>query len=127
MELRYTRHYSREEARDLLPEVKRWLAKLRLLQPVIEQQQRGVSRLLEQGRDVGGDRVNGLLRSWLAMRSVAVEFERRQIQIQNLDRGLVDFPAIVGGREVFLCWEDGEEDIEYWHGLDSGFAGRSPI
>jgi hypothetical protein len=41
-----------------------------------------------------------------------------------VDRGLVDFPAILGGREVFLCWEKDEQDIEYWHDLDSGYSGR---
>jgi len=55
------------------------------------------------------------------------EFARRQIQLQDLDRGLVDFPAIVGGREVFLCWEEGEKEVEYWHELDAGYAGREPL
>jgi hypothetical protein len=127
MNLRYTRHYTRDEARALLPSVRAWLAKLRLLQPMLEQEERGVKRLLDQGRDLGGERVNDLMRTWLAARAVAREFEQRQLQIKNLHRGLVDFPAIVAGREVFLCWEEGEEDVEYWHDLDAGFAGRSPF
>jgi hypothetical protein len=39
----------------------------------------------------------------------------------------VDFPAIIGGKEVFLCWEKSEDDVEYWHDLDSGFGGREPL
>ena len=48
-------------------------------------------------------------------------------QIKDLERGLIDFPAIVAGREVFLCWEQDEDDIEYWHDLDTGYAGREKL
>jgi len=40
---------------------------------------------------------------------------------------LIDFPAIIGGNEVFLCWEQDEEDIEFWHDLESGYAGRERL
>ncbi|MBI3881959.1 MAG: DUF2203 family protein, partial [Verrucomicrobia bacterium] len=53
--------------------------------------------------------------------------ERREIQIKDLERGLVDFPAILGGREVFLCWESGEDDIEFCHDLATGYAGRERL
>ena len=42
----------------------------------------------------------------------------------NFSIGLVDFPAVIDGEEVFLCWKSDEEDIEYYHGVDEGFAGR---
>ena len=61
------------------------------------------------------------------MREVLQEFQAREIQIKDLDRGLIDFPAIIGGREVFLCWEQDEDAIEYWHDLDTGFAGREKL
>jgi len=60
-------------------------------------------------------------------RSLLLEFCQRDIEIKDLDRGLVDFPAIIGGREVFLCWEKSEDDVEYWHDLDAGFGGREPL
>jgi len=55
------------------------------------------------------------------------EFRRREIFIKDPDRGLIDFPAIIGGREVFLCWQSGEGDVEYWHDLESGYGGREPL
>ena len=55
------------------------------------------------------------------------EFQSREIQIKDLDRGLIDFPAILGGKEVYLCWEKDEDDIEFWHDLDAGYAGRERI
>jgi hypothetical protein len=47
--------------------------------------------------------------------------------IKDLEIGLVDFPALLRGEEIYLCWKLGEERIEYWHGIDEGFAGRKPI
>ena len=55
------------------------------------------------------------------------EKAKREIQIKDFDRGLIDFPAILAGREVFLCWEQDEEDIEFWHDLNSGYAGRERL
>ncbi len=48
-------------------------------------------------------------------------------QVKDLDEGLVDFPALRGGEEVLLCWRLGEDEIEFWHGLDEGFSGRRPL
>lgn len=127
MDLRFTRHYTRDEARALLPQIRLWLAKTRTLRPVLEQHERALSRWLRVGRDVGGERVSGWLRTLLALREVLSEFSRRQIQIKDLDRGLIDFPAILAGKEVFLCWEEGEADVEFWHDLDEGYAGRAPL
>lgn len=127
MARRFTRHYTREEASALLPEIRAWLARLRQLQPVLEKQQRGLQALLSRGHDLGGARVTEFLRTLADAQNVLVEFARRQIQLKDLDRGLVDFPAIVAGREVFLCWEEGEPAVEYWHDLDAGYAGRSPL
>ncbi len=127
MDRRFSRHFSREVARALLPEIRGWLAKLRMLQPVLEQQERGLARLLGQGRDLGGERVNGWLRTSVALQSVVREFANRQIQVKDVQRGLLDFPAIVDGREVFLCWEEGEEALEFWHELDGGIAGRARL
>ena len=47
--------------------------------------------------------------------------------VKDLDRGLVDFPALRDGEEVLLCWQVGEGEVAYWHGLEEGFAGRKPL
>lgn len=46
---------------------------------------------------------------------------------KDLGLGLVDFPALMDEREVNLCWRAGEERIQFWHGLDEGYANRKPI
>ncbi|HEY5911947.1 MAG TPA: DUF2203 family protein, partial [Verrucomicrobiae bacterium] len=67
------------------------------------------------------------VRVMAGLKTVLLEFHRREIQVKDLDRGLIDFPALLGGKEVFLCWETGEEDIEYWHDLETGYAGRERL
>jgi hypothetical protein len=49
------------------------------------------------------------------------------VLIKDLDRGLLDFPALRDGEEILLCWQLGEEQVEYWHSLEEGFAGRKPL
>ncbi|MBV8597699.1 MAG: DUF2203 domain-containing protein [Actinobacteria bacterium] len=49
------------------------------------------------------------------------------VQVKDVDTGLVDFPARRDGEDVLLCWRAGEDAVEFWHGLDDGFAGRRPI
>jgi hypothetical protein len=57
------------------------------------------------------------------------ELESLGVQVKDLDRGLVDFPAHHPKTEetVLLCWELGEGGVEHWHGLEEGFAGRKPL
>jgi hypothetical protein len=53
--------------------------------------------------------------------------ERLDIVVRDLERGLVDFPAVIDGREVYLCWLLDEPSVTHWHGVESGFAGRRPL
>ena len=55
------------------------------------------------------------------------QLEGLGVLVKDLDRGLVDFPALRDGEEVLLCWEVGEDEVAFWHGLDEGFAGRKPL
>jgi len=48
-------------------------------------------------------------------------------ELKGVEEGLIDFPADRDGRTVYLCWKLGEERIDYWHELDTGFAGRQPL
>ena len=80
-----------------------------------------------EGQDIGGETVNNWIRALADMQEILAEFQRRQIFIKDLERGLIDFPAIIGGKEVFLCWEPDEDDIEFWHDLDTGFGGRERL
>jgi len=61
------------------------------------------------------------------LRAVLEEVQETGCLIKDLDIGLVDFPTLFRGTEVYLCWKLGETAIEFWHGVDEGFRGRKPI
>jgi hypothetical protein len=124
---RFRKHYTREEARALLPEIRLWLKRLETLRESLQKYEQRVEALMGTGDAVGGESVNSWVRTLAELRHVLCEFQKRDIQIKDLSRGLIDFPAIIAGREVFLCWEQDEEDIEFWHDLDAGYAGREPL
>jgi hypothetical protein len=124
---RFEKHYTQEEARALLPQLRLWLAGLEELRVDLEKNDQRLAGLMAGGQDVGGELVNQSVKLLGKMKGLFQEFERREIIVKDLQRGLVDFPAIVGEREVFLCWEKDEEDVEYWHDIDSGYAGREPL
>ena len=123
---RYQKHYTRAEARALLPQIRLWLKRIIQLREELERYEKRLVSIMQSG-DAGGETVNAWVRLLADVQEVFMEFHRREIQIKDLSRGLIDFPAIIGGKEVFLCWEDGEDDVEFWHDLDAGFAGREPL
>lgn len=120
----FSKHYTLKEARALLPQIRGWLESISELRVRHAQLDQRVSSMADSGNDLGGDTVNQWVKSLSELKAVLHEFESREIQIKDLNRGLVDFPAIRDGREIFLCWEKGDADIEHWHDLDSGYAGR---
>jgi hypothetical protein len=123
----FKKHYTVEEARSLLPEIRLWLGELQRLRQRVEQIEKRLEHILSSGGDAGGDSVNELIRNLWGIKQLLEKFQRREIQVKDLDRGLIDFPAIIAGREVFLCWEQDEDDIEHWHDLDTGYAGREKL
>ncbi len=61
------------------------------------------------------------------VKDALAEIDAIGVQVKDLDMGLLDFPCVVEGRTVLLCWKLGEKTISFWHGADEGFAGRKPI
>ena len=55
------------------------------------------------------------------------EMEAIGVQVKDLEKGLLDFPCIVDGQTVLLCWKLGEKEIGYWHSIEDGFEGRKPL
>jgi hypothetical protein len=55
------------------------------------------------------------------------EIDAIGVQVKDLEEGLLDFPCIIDGRTVLLCWKLGEKEIGYWHSPEDGFAGRKPL
>jgi hypothetical protein len=125
--VRHGRHYSLEEARSLLPWVAERLAAMRAARErLTDAEARRALTELAAGNG-GGRPGRQVSEAFVALRSAVAEFEEREIVLRDLDRGLIDFPALRDGREVYLCWIDGEPDIGFWHELDAGYAGRQEL
>jgi hypothetical protein len=127
MKYRFDKHYTREEAQALLPRIRQWLERLNQLRHVLERQEKRLDALMKQGHDTGGQTVNDQVRTLADVQEVLAEFHHRQIFVKDVERGLVDFPAIIGDKEVFLCWEQDEDAVEFWHDLEGGYGGRERL
>jgi len=127
MTYRFEKHYTREEARALLSQLRQWLDQLGDLRQEVDTNDRRLAGLMAGGQDLGGELVNNSVKLLGIVKDLLQKFQDREIIIKDLQRGLVDFPALIGGKEVFLCWEKDETDVEYWHDIDSGYAGREPL
>jgi hypothetical protein len=127
MKHQFEKHYTRDEAREMLPQIRKWLERLNQLRKDLERFDKRLGGMTGQGNDIGGETVNNWIRTLADMQEILARFQRRQIIIKDLSRGLIDFPAIIGGKEVFLCWEQDEDDVEFWHDLETGFSGREKL
>jgi hypothetical protein len=61
------------------------------------------------------------------VRECAERLTELGVEVKDLDPVLVDFPALESGREICLCWREGESRIAFWHELDTGYAGRRSV
>ncbi len=131
---RPTKVFTLEEATKMLPLVRAIVGDLvRCSREVIERRER-LNHLLA-GRDLqAGDLYEDELaqveqdvqRQTEKLREYIEELEQLGVEPKGPE-GLVDFPAMIDGRPVYLCWKYDEPDILFWHELDAGFAGRQPL
>ena len=123
----HDRHYSAEQANEALPRVIELLDELRDARARLSDRE-AREALTEAGpTNGGGEPGRTVSQGFLDIRDALRELQAREIVLRDLDRGLVDFPALRDGREVYLCWEEGEEEIGFWHEPDAGHAGRRPL
>lgn len=128
------RHFSRDEAEAMLPQVAPLLWQAQRLKKEHDEAQGQLAALEARGRGNGHGVDTDIGRVRVAIQKAAAEInvivERVRglgIEIKDLNMGLIDFPSQVGGREVYLCWKLGEEHIAWWHELDTGYASRRPL
>jgi hypothetical protein len=121
----HSRHYSLEEASTLLPRVNELLAAMRDARDRLGDSEARAA--LAEASNGGGKPGRVVSEGFLELRESMLELREREIMLRDLDRGLVDFPALREGREIYLCWQEGEPEIGFWHEPDAGFAGRRPL
>jgi hypothetical protein len=129
------RHFTPEEANALLGQVRpvaeSLVAHRRAFTVAAARRARLTQRISGNGGDFDpqepSELYEQLQREAEAVAGAVEELQALGVLVKDLDRGLVDFPALRDGEEVLLCWQVGEGEVAYWHGLEEGFAGRKPL
>jgi hypothetical protein len=136
-----SRYYGPIEANSLVPDLTVVVTRLRDRRAEIVEARDAFRRregdlvdlLIADATDLEGDdpelrrlrlRIRGIVDQ---MQADVAWLDERGIVLRDIPTGLLDFPALAGGREVWLCWRLGEDRVEFWHGTDEGFAGRKPL
>ena len=125
--MKHARHYTVEQANAALPWVQERMERLRTARDDFSDED--VREALGEATpgNGGGEPGRVVSEAFLELQAAAAELDAVEVVVRDLDRGLVDFPALRDGEEVYLCWEEGEAEIGYWHDTDAGFAGRQPL
>jgi hypothetical protein len=127
------RTFTPDEANSALDQVRplaERMVELRARLGELEDEQREVVRIVAgngSGEGVGDARTPEFAKLARELQDVVDELTSIGIQLKDADTGLLDFPAVREGEDVLLCWSVGEPSVEWWHGLEDGFAGRQRI
>jgi hypothetical protein len=125
--MKHARHYTVDQANAALPWVVERIERLRLARDGFAD---------EDARDALGEATPGngggepgrvVSEAFVELQAAANELDAMEVIVRDLERGLVDFPAIRDEREIYLCWEEGEDEIAHWHEIDEGFSGRQDL
>ena len=125
--MRHSRHYTLDEARDMRDWVALRVDTARSALGVLgSADARAALAALDANRG-GGWPGRRVAQATLELQRATAHLQSADIVVRDVVRGLVDFPAVRDGEEVYLCWLVDELEIEHWHELDAGFAGRRPL
>jgi hypothetical protein len=133
-------YYSPDDANQLLPELTEVTARLRdqraelvALRDAYRTREHALGGGVASERSVGDDD-DELRRLRLRMRGIVDQMQadvawldERSIMLRDIPTGLIDLPTRAGGRQVWLCWQLGEDAVGFWHSQEEGFAGRLPL
>jgi len=130
------RFFTLEQAEKVLPDVDSALRRIMSLKAEYEVLQSEWQSFSERLVATGGMRVdrsrvmerkNSREEAALALKQAVDKVHEFGCVVKDLDIGLIDFPTLFQGEEVYLCWKLGEVGIRFWHGVNEGFRGRKPI
>lgn len=128
------RYFTREEAEELLPQISVVLRDIQRERTALQENEDKLNALEARARGNGhglrkhiADAQEAVAQHIQALRDLASTLERFGCELKDPETGLIDFLSLRAGRVVYLCWLLGEERINYWHELHTGFAGRQPL
>ena|SRR5665213_2353680 len=130
------RFFTLQQAEKVLPDVASAIREAISFKEEYERLESEWRSLSERVATLGGVRVdrgrvlqqkNGREEAALALKEAVHKVHEFGCLVKDLDIGLIDFPTLFQGEEVYLCWKLGEAGIRFWHGVNEGFRGRKPI
>jgi len=130
------RFFTLQQAEEVLPDVASAIRDAIALKSEYERRESEWRIFSQRVSVMGGMRVdrgrimeqkNGRQEAALALKQAIDKVHQFGCVVKDLDIGLIDFPTLFQGEEVYLCWKLGEAGIGFWHGVNEGFRGRKPI
>ena len=120
--------FTLEQANALLPHIIELLAELTTERDQLSIMGTKLESLLHHADGNGGSKTGSEYAMTLQSFNAHLNFfQDLGCELKDLDQGLVDFPSYRDGKLIYLCWKRGEDEISFWHDLDSGVAGRQPL
>ena len=121
-------YFTLQEANAALISIRTWLDEIQTIRREILVHQPEIWSVMEKSAGNGGNpTLSRLVKSFDRLDALIHNIQDTGVIIKDINTGLLDFPSIRDGREVYLCWKNGEGDIAYWHEIEDGFAGRQSI
>jgi hypothetical protein len=122
------RYFTLQEANETLNTIRPLMEELQQIRRKIQRDQPDVWPAVVKSAGNGGNRaLSNMVRDFERLDALVHRIQDTGVLIKDANLGLLDFPALRDGREVYLCWQYGEGEIAFWHEIEAGFAGRQPI
>jgi len=122
------KYFTLQEANEALISIRTWMDEIQTIRAEILKHQPEIWSVMEKSAGNGGNpTLSRMVKSFDRLDALIHAIQDSGALIKDINTGLLDFPALRDGREVYLCWKYGEGDIEFWHEIEDGFAGRQSI
>ncbi len=122
------RYFTVAQANALLPEIANYVGDMLAIREIIIQKRPDMWPVLQKAAGNGGSRHAGeMVEYFRQFETYLKEIQNLGVVVRDVNVGLVDFPSLRKGQEVFLCWRYGEEQVAFWHDPNSGYRGRQPL
>lgn len=122
------RYFNLKEANETLNFIRPLMDEVQEIRRKILEKQPEAWPAIEKAAGNGGNRaLSGMVQDFEKLEALVHQIQALDVLIKDINLGLLDFPALKDGREVYLCWQYGEGEIAFWHEVEAGFAGRQSI
>lgn len=122
------RYFTLEQANETLDLIRPLMEDVQAIRRKILESQPEAWTAIEKSVGNGGNRaLSNMIQDFEQLDLLVHRILETDVLIKDINTGLLDFPALRNGHEVYLCWQFGEEGIAFWHEVDAGYAGRQPI